>query len=364
MKQSQRSRYAFTLIELLVVIAVIGVLIALLLPAIQAAREAARRMQCQTKLRDLTLAMHAYHDNHGCFPAAAEGASGEVYFNFTGYSFLLPYLEQNAIYEMFNFEAGKYASDGGAYLGWAHPVNTTAYQMQIGGFLCPSNRSEANVRTFFTWPPDSINWTATKACVTDYVFNGGATRYVSPKYQDVGKRGTSGINFRARIKDIIDGTQSTYLLGESAGGPWRNRYYATGTGANRVCVRMEVPYGVNQLRAQYENLAFHGFGLERAGGDGSVTIGGLLGVTVDRKGNYYGPNDCPYGSETRLEAKIDEKTPDERAGQQLPNYRSIHPGLVHMAMADGSIRPIVDSIAPEIHMALSTIDGGEVLSDY
>jgi hypothetical protein len=89
-------------------------------------------------------------------------------------------------------------------------------------------------------------------------------------------------------------------------------------------------------------------------------------MTVDRKGNYYGPNDCLYFSDTRVAEDPDptRQAVEKQNGQQMPNFRSIHHGLVHMAFADGTVRPITDSIAPEIHMSLSTIDGGEVLSDY
>ena len=96
MKQ-RRAQHEFTLIELLVVIAIIGVLIALLLPAVQAAREAARRAQCTNNLKQLGLAMHNYESTHGVFPAAFHGGFGNVYGNFTGYSALLPHLEQSAL---------------------------------------------------------------------------------------------------------------------------------------------------------------------------------------------------------------------------------------------------------------------------
>lgn len=361
------ARAAFTLIELLVVIAIIGVLVALLLPAVQMAREAARRMQCQNKLKQLALAMQQYHDTHAMFPAAMQGGLLHRYFNFTGYAFLLPYLEQQGAYERFHFETGQTSiqtvngrQERVTYYGWANEINSTAYSTQVAGFLCPSNRSDPQVRAGVIFPP--INWSTNSACVTDYVFSGGATPYVSVEFQQPGKRGVSGFNTKTKIRDINDGTHATYLIGEAAGGSLANRYYAEGTGANRVCLRMSTPY--LGLRPVFENLAFDGLGWRRPGGDGSIVIGGLLGMTVDRKGHYYAPNDCGYPSDTFVAENPNTLPVEKREGQQLPNFRSVHAGLVHMAMVDGSVRAIVDGIAPTVHMGLSTIDGGEVLGDY
>src|SRR5438034_1844036 len=103
-------RGAFTLVELLVVIAIIGVLVALLLPAVQAAREAARRMSCSSNLRQLALAMHNYHDTHKTLPytTAAWGPSGIVNSidnrGWSWNSFILPYIEQQSIYNQIDFK--------------------------------------------------------------------------------------------------------------------------------------------------------------------------------------------------------------------------------------------------------------------
>src|SRR4051794_19170772 len=126
-----RRRRAFTLIELLVVIAIIAVLIGLLLPAVQSAREAARRIQCVNNLKQLELALQNYHDTTNAFPPAAQGGVASVYMNYTGYSFLLPYLEQAAAFNTFNFSLNLSAGDLGLYYGWTHPGNSTGFTLQF-----------------------------------------------------------------------------------------------------------------------------------------------------------------------------------------------------------------------------------------
>jgi prepilin-type N-terminal cleavage/methylation domain-containing protein len=110
-----RSRSGFTLVELLVVIAIIGILVALLLPAVQAAREAARRMSCGNNLKQIGISLHNYHDVHKVFPAALMGSgryNSAAYYstsgtnwvkNTTGWTLLLPFLEQSSIHDRYNF---------------------------------------------------------------------------------------------------------------------------------------------------------------------------------------------------------------------------------------------------------------------
>lgn len=122
-----RSRSAFTLVELLVVIAIIGVLVALLLPAVQAAREAARRMQCTNHLRQLSISLHNFHDTNGSFPKQTSpgGATGVSWL-----CFVLPYLEQKSIADLANPNLASYASGQNA--------NRVLGRYKIPGFYCPS----------------------------------------------------------------------------------------------------------------------------------------------------------------------------------------------------------------------------------
>src|SRR5690554_2295317 len=147
-----RRRPAFTLVELLVVIAIIGVLVALLLPAVQQAREAARRMQCTNHLKQLGLAVHNYHDTYNSLPFLCGGTgggpddygvyqewspSGTSAFRLSGFVGLLPFMEQQAVYDM-------YSNNNFSPAGWVDVPGSGVYQ-KIPGFFCPS---DGNAQTY------------------------------------------------------------------------------------------------------------------------------------------------------------------------------------------------------------------------
>jgi prepilin-type N-terminal cleavage/methylation domain-containing protein len=128
----RRRRAAFTLIELLVVIAIIAVLISLLLPAVQSAREAARRAQCVNNLKQIGLALHNYHDSLNCFPMSmgldAPGFGYPEPASYSGLSMLLPYLEQTVVFSSINYSILR-----------GDPGNNTAMATSVSSFLCPTD---------------------------------------------------------------------------------------------------------------------------------------------------------------------------------------------------------------------------------
>ena len=125
MKRLNRNPRGFTLIELLVVIAIIAILISLLLPAVQQAREAARRTQCKNNLKQLGLALHNYHDVYGCIPIAdVNGASTPV----SAHARLLPSIEQSALYSLVDFN-----------VPYNHVNNTIPRNTELAAFRCPSD---------------------------------------------------------------------------------------------------------------------------------------------------------------------------------------------------------------------------------
>lgn len=144
MKKRTHHRPGFTLVELLVVIAIIGVMVGLLLPAVQAAREAARRMSCSNNMKQLGLGLHNYHSAFNQFPAGARGGTGYEGFGMSFFHGLLPYVEQNALYERLVQVATpftNYQNPGCVYFTeGAAAVNAGMInQTRVATFECPSN---------------------------------------------------------------------------------------------------------------------------------------------------------------------------------------------------------------------------------
>lgn len=368
-------RRAFTLIELLVVIAIIGLLVAILLPAMSSVLEAARAMQCRTNLKQLGVALLAYHQTHDVLPAAADGGggTGSVYFNSTGYSRLLPYLELKTVYDQFNFEAN---SGFGFDYAWISPANSTAFQVPIDLFLCPSN-SRASA-TPFQAPssPNAPSWSVGNAAVTDYLFSGGSDRVSDARYAAADRIGAIGFYTQTRLSDLRDGTGNTFLMGESAGGGIRNRLYAsdvsgsgnlqdsdTGEVYRRVCIPVTKPPTADDgFSLVIDNLMHQGYGRKRPMAAFKIVVySGLVARTSDAHGNFYPPNDCAYLTATDIFPAANETPAQTRIKhpQYLPNFRSAHRGFTNMLMADGSVVSVTDGIDGSIFMAQSTIAGGE-----
>ncbi|WDI43762.1 DUF1559 domain-containing protein [Bremerella sp. P1] len=209
----------FTLVELLVVIAIIGVLIALLLPAVQQAREAARRMQCTNNEKQLGLALHNFHDTFGEFPACYgfnDHANSGSWKKAWGWGArLLAFLEQQNLHDTLGISTREFeqAMSGGDSSSW--PVDqVAAMRTPIEGFICPSDPA-----------PDVINTTADflhsngpddkKPAISNYVSVMGyyyANWYGGNSVPDV--HGFGNPQRGIRMADIIDGTSNTFAVGE------------------------------------------------------------------------------------------------------------------------------------------------------
>ena len=306
---------AFTLIELLVVIAIIGVLIALLLPAVQAAREAARRSSCVNNLKQIGIAIHNYHDTTGSFPSGycslwnpdtgdAGTAEDDIGQGWGWASLILPQMEQPALFNAINFD-----------LTMTYPANDTAQLLRVASYLCPSDsqdqtvpvRNQANTETVYT--VGSANY---------FGFYGTGEIGEAPGRGD----GIFFRNSKIRAADIRDGLSQTLAVGERS----HNLSYVTWTGraiGGWLFKTSSVAGGTDQFAAEPEE---------------SFTM--ILGPA--------GLEDGP-------------RTPNHPEAH-VEDCWSFHPGGVNFLYADGSVHFIKSTIAPNIYRALATRRGGEVVS--
>ena len=199
-------RAAFTLIELLVVIAIIAILIGLLLPAVQKVREAAARNQCTNHLKQITLAMHAYHDGNGKFPKNANGTFAQAYEKLSATYKILPYMEQTPLYNQF-VETGTWGT------------NNAANGTKIPNLICPSAEPYGGTLNIGGWSGPGVNYawcsgssvqTAWSTPTTNGIFNNSA---------------------EIRMADIKDGQSNTIIAAEILSGNGNN---TTGVYPNNI----------------------------------------------------------------------------------------------------------------------------------
>jgi prepilin-type N-terminal cleavage/methylation domain-containing protein len=223
-------RKAFTLIELLVVIAIIGILIALLLPAVQKIREAAARMQCGNNLKQMGLACHNFHDSYGYLPPGiwTTPAFGIPGGSWAWGTLLLPYVEQGPLYNLFNPKIATFAPR------LSTDANYPLTQTTLKVYRCPSDPNGSNLNVWYT-----------QYAMSNYAINRAV---VGPGDGVVG--GTAGTPFNRTLTAITDGTSNTALIGEresrlTFGAVWVARSYNVNTSASfewRPGPAMNVPY--------------------------------------------------------------------------------------------------------------------------
>ncbi len=312
---SRRRRTGFTLIELLVVIAIIGVLIALLLPAVQAAREAARRMQCTNNLKQIGLALHNYHDALGAFPPGQLPAT-----SFSALSRILPFLEQGAIFNALN-----------ANLAYDDPANDTIRTTQLNVFLCPS---------------DGGNTQTDRGAATNYMANKGTeVIWQAPTGPNAGFREQTGVFFYNRsvqMSDVRDGLSNTAFVSErvKADGsnaivsPLEDVFFArtaptTPDEALQQCLALDITNLANQFPLFMGAPWLHGQHTYQ---------------------HISPPNGRSCGFFTVLRATMP------------PSSR--HAGGVNVLLGDGSVRFVKATIDLKAWRALGSRDGGEIVGEY
>jgi prepilin-type N-terminal cleavage/methylation domain-containing protein/prepilin-type processing-associated H-X9-DG protein len=362
----RRGGSGFTLIELLVVIAIIAVLIALLLPAVQAAREAARRAQCTNNLKQLGLAVQNYHSANDCFPPAAletmrVGPPLVVittdYTSWSYIAYMLPQMEQGAIFNAINFMLGTGQGDTPSA-----NIAKTAVTTRIGSLLCPSAPAPGNITS---WNGGSVQGPGNSYfCSVGSSFEYDGTQTGGPP---------NGVfQFRGRalgIRDIRDGTSNTIALGEFLIGDFNSSKVspqdigdAPGTlptGITRNTASMNMPAGATAGAANIKSwlvscratLATPG---TNKSFQGDTWAFGVYGHTI---GNFVlGPNPNYPNCIDQTSSASDFDRPGVFAAS------SYHPGGASVGMADGSVRFLKDSVNLQTVWALGSRDQGEVLS--
>jgi prepilin-type N-terminal cleavage/methylation domain-containing protein/prepilin-type processing-associated H-X9-DG protein len=356
--KGRRSTSGFTLIELLVVIAIIAVLIALLLPAVQAAREAARRIQCVNNLKQIGLAIHNYISSNDTVPPAGSwinsknpptyasypGGGGYVYtgifpLNASMKVRILPYLEQVAAANAYNFSSGDYASNGALYA-----VNDTIVFSHMTAWLCPSdgNPGDARVTASVGLSPGVSNYYNNMGMEPSYT--GG--RLNGPSWFLGGDPYVGG---RVTLASITDGTSNTVLYSEALKG---------NSGANQRNLGAVFEGGVMSAQAGPNSLL------------DVQNCQAALNINWDFKGQYWTNQDTARGGGYWHVTFPNTKACTTATNGHI-NYgemgsligpSSNHPGGVNMLFLDGSVKFIKNSIGPQAYYGIATIGNGEVLS--
>ncbi len=315
----------FTLVELLVVITIIGILIALLLPAVQAAREAARRVQCQNNLKQIGLALHNYHSQYNCFPALEAISIPEqcgTNNNCRGapvYVVLLPFIESENLDGLYDYNSPR---GWNRWAGWgsAEPdvfTNPLAYT-RLGFYQCPSDDR-------------SREWSCQRVYFA-VVGGGPLPAEAISGYGNVWTNGLFTYNRWRRFADISDGSSSTFAFGESI----HRSFIGIGTG-----------YGTNTGGpvAWWTGGACQGGGSQdlphcmhpatHTSGRNARNTRYPINYTIPNMTISY-ENDAPFGS--------------------------FHSGGAHFSFADGHVSFINDTIDMSAYQALGTRAGGEIIS--
>jgi prepilin-type N-terminal cleavage/methylation domain-containing protein/prepilin-type processing-associated H-X9-DG protein len=321
-------RSGFTLIELLVVIAIIAVLIALLLPAVQTAREAARRIQCVNNLKQIGLACHNYTDSLGCFPMSmgfdAPGFGYPEPVSYSGLSMLLPYMEQSVVFNSINYSIHR-----------ADPGNNTAMATAVNTFLCPSDPQQTNLppgQAGENYHPNSGNGIQYVSGVSDPwgfnttlpPFNGPFYPVSSTKIAEI----TDGTSNTAAFSEMGLGDMSNAIATEKTDQFWPQTWPATPDQAISDCQSFPA-----------SNLAYQGLST-----DGVPWLEGSTSAMYNHV-NVPNKRSCIFPP-----------------GRIMNTANSYHPGGVNVALCDGSVRFFKDAINLSVWRALGSRNGGEIVS--
>ena len=285
--QKKQIPHGFTIVELLVVIAIIGILVGLLLPAVQAARESARKISCANNLKQIALATHGYHDTYKTLPMATDWR-GKYYSFFTA---ILPHLEEDSLYKVYDSRLPYHAKE-----------NREAIGKMVPTYLCPA----------MVLPSEGPNvQCGDYLAPASYLVSSGTGDAWRDRHNGAIIRHTDGTT---RMRDIRDGTSTTFLVGEGDYG-LKNYKYRRGPCAGQ-------PRGGTVAWG----IGYPGY-----------SIGSTIGI---------------FNSDSLVNAYAEYQT-----------FRSDHRSGVNFAFVDGSVHFITENIDSRLFDGLATRAGEEIISD-
>lgn len=333
-----RPQGGFTLVELLVVIAIIGTLVGLLLPAVQAARESARRSQCQNRLKQFGLALQSYHSVRQSFPpgATSEPAPNDLRVFANANVLLLPYLEQTTLNALYDFK-----------LPWREQSPQVA-STTITTLICPSSdHPEPQVSELLGTGGLNLPVGDTFA-VTHYLYSRGSIdAWCLPKQDNEQRRGIFDLDFGASLRQITDGSSHTIAIGEGASN-------------EAVCLGAdcEMPFDIGLGLTIASQAWING----EPSFDSFVSSGfvatSIYGTTIEPINKS-----SVTATTVALGSISDCRSSDQGGSHTTSGFRSAHPGGGWFLYADGSVRFAAESISLEIYRGLSTISGGEITNE-